>query len=277
LDKTKAFSLKKRLIEITKNNYQFSDSINVNSLADEMKEALTSTDGDLRDRLALEVFCNLIYSEKLSDEKCHSLLHELISDKYLLHGLGKECDDSVFSRSFSTYPISSIVRYNHKIGRRILTNDEIKNVLNAALKYLREENDLRDFVDAKGWANSIGHAADFLASLAEDSAFGHSELFAMLNTIRDKICINYACYGADIFRLADAVAAILKRGLISEEAFANWVASFLEYEKTGNYMNDARLASNRSEFFWGLSGRLKKQLPNFHSYAFNAYFKIIES
>jgi len=273
----KAQELKQRLIEIIKNDYAFPDDMDANVLADETKEALASTDGDLRDRLALGVLCSLISSGKLTDEKCRSLLHELISDEYLLCGLGKECDDSVFARSFSTYPISTILEHNRKVDRRILTDDETKNVLDAALKYMREENDLRGFVDDKGWANSIGHAADFFASLAEDPAFGHAELLTMLNTIRDKVCIDYACYGHDIFRLRSAVLAILKRGLISEQEFANWVAEFLKHEKTGDYMKDARLAANRSEFFWGLSHGLKKALPNFYPYTFNAYFEIIQA
>ena len=274
---TKTQTLKKRLIEITKNNYVFPDDMDVDSLADEMKEALKSTDGNLRDRLALEVFCNLIASGRLSGEKCRSLLHELISEQYLLNGLGKTCDDSVFGRSFSTYPVSSILEYNNKADEKFLTDAEVKDVLNAALKYLREENDFRGFVDDKGWADAIGHAADFYASLAENPVFGHAELMEMLNVIRDKVCTHYACHGDAIFRLSTAAANILKRELISEQDFANWVASFLEYEKTGDYMSDARLTANRSEFFWGISGRIKEQLPNFHSSTLNAFFELIES
>jgi len=273
----KTQELKQLLIKIVKNDNALPDGIDFDAFADELKETLTSTDGDLRDRLALGVFCNLISDGKLTDEKCHSLLHELISDKYLLCGLGKECDDTVFARSFSVYPLSAILEYNRKVDRRILTDDEVKKALDAAVRFMREENDLRDFVDDKGWANSIGHAADFFGYLAQDPAIGYAELSAMLNAIRDKICIDYACYGHDIFRLTAAATSILERKLVSEQEFADWVASFLKYTKIGDHMKDARLTANRSEFFWSLSYKLKEPLPDFRTYAFNAYFELIEA
>jgi len=267
--------LKQRLIEIVKNDYDFPIELDANTFVDEVKEALKSTDGNLRDRLALNVICNLIENGKLSDDKCRLLLQELISDKYLLCGLGEECGDSVFGRSFSTYPISSILEYNRQVKRRILTDEDIKDVFTAAIKYVQEENDLRGFVDDKGWADSIGHGADFLASLAEDSALGSKELSIVLDVIRDKVCIDYACHGATVFRLAAAASEVLKRKLIGEQEFASWTASFLKYENSGDYMKDMRLAYNRSEFFMGLSGRIKERLPDFYPYALNAFFELI--
>jgi len=269
-------TLKQQLIEITKNNYVFPEGMDVNALADEMKDALTSPDGHLRDRLALEVFCKLIASKRLSGEKCHSLLHEFISDKYLLRGLGEECDDSVFGRAFCTYPISSILGYNREADSTFLTDDEIKNVLNAALKYLQEEKDFRYFVEAKGWADSIGHAADLFGALASEQVFGHDELLLMLNAIRDKICIDYVCHGANVFRLADSVQSIVSRELISEQEFLSWVRSFFDYKKIGDDIKDARITYNRSEFFWSLSNRLKEKYPSFRAYTFNAFFELIE-
>jgi len=267
--------LKQKLIEFVKNDYIFPNDMDANVFVDEVKEALKSTDGNLRDRLALNVICKLIEDGKLSDDKCCQLLQELISDKYLLCGLGEECDDSVFGRSFSTYPISAILAYNRQVERRILTDEDIKNVFTAAIKYVQEEKDLRGFVDDKGWADSIGHGADFLASLAEDPALSNKELNIMLDAIKDKICINHACHGATVFRLSAAVSEILKRELISEKEFSDWVASFLKYENSGDYMKDMRLAYNRSEFFVGLSGRLKEQSPDFYPYASNAFFELI--
>ena len=107
------------------------------------------------------VFESLIESGKVSDEKCRLLLAKLISDKYLLCGLGEECDDSVFTRSFSVYYIGAIIEHNRKAGGRILDNDEVRNILCAALEYYSGEKDLRHFVEMKGWAHSAAHGADF--------------------------------------------------------------------------------------------------------------------
>jgi len=268
-------NLKTRLIEMIKND-TFPNDVDYDAFSDELKEALKSTDGNLRDRLALNTFCELITSGKISDDKCRMLFRELISENYLLCGLGKECDDSVFARSFSTYPISSILEYNRQSERRILTDDDIKSVFAAAIKYVREEIDMRDFVDGKGWADSIGHGADFLASLAEDSALGANEHRLMLDTIRDKVCIDYVNHAHAVFRLAGAASEILIKGLLSESEFANWVAAFFKQEKASDDAKDTRLAYNKSEFFVGLYGRIKTPLPNLYPYAFDAFIDLIK-
>lgn len=269
-------STRKKLAGLARVGWKFPDGIDYSALADEIKGTSTSLEGSLRDRLGLEGLCALITSGKLSDEKCRSLLAELLSEKHFLDGLGKECDDSVFNRSCSAYGIIAVISHNKAVDRRILSDDEVRNILDIALKQLENEKDFRGFVEVKGWADSIGHTSDLLACLAQDSAIGYNELIAMLAVLKSKICIDYYCYNHEFSRFRDVIVKIMQRELISEQEFYDWITSCSKYEKTGDLLKDARLKSNISEFFCWLSSALKKDVPNLYPYVWNVFCDTLE-
>lgn len=270
-------SLKKRLIEIMKNEWVFPDNIDAHALIDELKDALSSTDSDLRDRLALTGFCNLISSEKVSDAKLRSLHFELISDNYLLNGLGKERDDSVFGRGFLIYGAYEPMEYSRKANKMLFNDGEVKNFLDIALKCFKEEKDLRGWDEEKGWAHTAAHTCDVLGGLAEDNAIGHDELIAILYAIKDKVCIDYHSFGDEHGRFAEAIIQVLKRELISENEFSEWVTSFLKCERPDDSQKARRLMINISEFFWAMRWRFKKNYPNLYPYVLKTLVELLES
>ena len=273
----KTLPLKRRLIDLMRNEWILPNDIDVSSLVDEMLKALASIDSDLRDRLTATGFYKLVHSEKISDEKCQFLLAELISERHMLCGLGNEEDDTVFNRSFSAIVANDLISYDKILDRRIFTDDEIKSVLSVVLKCIKEEKDLRAFDDIKGWAHAIAHFGDILATLAEDSAIGHYELTEILYAIKDKICIDYYCYISDEdIRLADAVSKIIQREIITEKEFSVWIASFLNYKETGDLIRDGRLRFNRSNFLWCISTRTVSSFPKLYPYVLNTILKLME-
>lgn len=276
MDKTQP--LKKRLIEIMKNNWLFPDDIDASALADEIKEALASTDSMLRDRLASTGFYHLVKSGRLSDEKCRSLLFDIISEKYMLKNLGMEYDDSVFGRGFYAYAAEEFISYNRAVNGRLLSDDEVRKVFAVMLKCFKEEKDLRDLDDVKGWAHTAAHIGDVLGSFAEDGAIGHDELVETLYAIKEKICVDYHCYRSDEWgRLADVVIKILERGVVNEKEFFDWTASFMKYGKTGNILTDGRLLHNRYHFFLNLNRMLEKNYPNLRPCVWEAIIELMES
>lgn len=239
-------NLKTRLIACMKEDWKFPAHIDADTLAEEMKDALASPDGILRDRLVLDGFGILVMSKKVKSEKIRTIFEELVSDKFLLGGLGKEQDDSVFGRAFSGYGILSLLEYGK--GSMLFTKDDILRAYNAVLKCFREEKDLRGYVDGKGWAHSIAHNADCLAAFAADNNLGHDELIALLFAVKERVCQGHSKVISEYERLLKSVMSVLERGLITEQELAQWVNDICEYTITGNKEEDARNIMCRCEF-----------------------------
>jgi len=262
--------LKKRLIELMKNDWSFPDDMNGDAFADELKDALTSTDSTLRDRLAYIAFYKLVSGGKVSDEKCRTLYFELIGDKYLQLGLGLEHDDSVFGRAFLVYAAEEFISYNRAVDRRLFTDEEVCNFLDIVLKVFIRERDLRGWDVEKGWAHAVAHTGDVLGGIALDPAIGRDGLMAILNAIRDKVCIDHFRWTAgEEGRLAYAVQSVLSREEISESEFAQWIASFAEI-KADDPIRTRCLRLNRNEFFWHMYRTLKDSSPALHKYVWDA-------
>ena len=267
-------TLKKKLFNFMKNDWVFPSDIDGDTLVDEVKDALASTDGVLRDRLAGPSFDKLISQGKVSDEKCRSLYYEIISDKCLLRGLGKEYDDSVFGRAFYGYAAMTLVEYNETVNKRLFGDNDVRDFLSALLKCLSEEKDLRAFDKEKGWAHVVAHTADVLGLIAQNSAIGHDGLLDILYAIKDKICIDHHCYvDGEQFRLATAMAEVLKREIVTEKEFSEWIGSFLEASKTDDPAKIAWSLSNRAEFVMSVQYQLKER-PNLRPHTLNALEKL---
>lgn len=272
----KSQTLKKRLIELHKNNWQFPDDVDADSLAEEMVEALKSVDSDLRWRLACAGLYELINSGRISDKKCHSLFLSLINEN-LLHGLGREDDDSLVARTWSVLAVPDFFEYNNKMNRRILSDNELRDAFNTALKCLNEEKDLRYYVEDKGIGHAICHYTEAFPILMADSSIGKDEIMALLDAVKGRICINYQSYFTyEYVTFADTIIGVLKKEVLSEAEFTDWVESFLTQEKTGDVHKDKLLWENQSKFFWCMEARLKTDYPHLHVYVWDAIFSLMD-
>ena len=269
-------NLKNQLITYMKDDWNFPEDINADILADEMKEAVANPDGILRDRLSCSGFEKLILSGKVSDEKCRSIFNELISDKYLLNGLGKECDDSVFGRAFSGYGILTLLEYSEGRDNKIFTKGDTLRAFQAVIKCFSEEKDLRRFVDGKGWSHSVAHNADCLAGFASDNNLGYDEHMAILSAIKERVCQGHSSIIGEYTRLIEPVSSVIERGIISEQEFADWIASICVYTKTGNIDEDTCKIMGRCEFMITLHYGIKEKQPQLAGYVFDAIVKLME-
>lgn len=182
-------NLKNRLIAYKKDDWKFPENIDADILADEIKEAFADTDGILRDRLALDGFDKLITSGKVSDEKCQNIFNELVSNKYLLNGLGKECDDSVFGRAFCGYGILTLLEYSSIIGEHMRLREPISSVIERGII---NEKEFADWIAAICAYEKTGNAEDDTCKI-----MGRCEFMVTLNNgIKDKQP-HLACYAFD--------------------------------------------------------------------------------
>ena len=269
-------SLKNRLITYMKDDWQFPMGIDADALADEMKEALASVDGILRDRLVLNGFGKLIESGNVSDEKCRSIFDELISDKYLLKGLGKECDDSVFGRAFSGYAILSFLEYSEGKDEKIFTEADHLQAFHAVLKCFNEEKDLRGFVDGRGWAHSIAHNADCLAEFVSSGKLGHKQHMDLLLSIKRRIFQGHSAVISEYDRILGPVLGILDGGIITEQEFADWLDNICTYEKTESPEENARHIMSRCEFMIFLRYRVEEKHPQLTPFVLDGMIKLMK-
>jgi len=267
--------LKKKLIEYFKNDWGFPENIDGDSFVDELIEALSSLDGNLRDRLAFPAFTRIVKSGKVSDEKCRSLYHELITEKYLLKGLGKERDDSVLGRSSFVYAAWSFLEYDKTIDNRIFGSGELKNFFDILLKLVREEKDFRGWDETGGWASVIANTAGILETIVSESSTTHAELLTLMVTIKDKICIDYYRFiNGEDHALINTVISILNRNLITEAEFSSWVDSFLVLKPSGKSLSETRLSLNMFEFFFVMRHRFGESNKNLRPYVIDAIVKL---
>lgn len=85
-----------------------------------------------------------------------------LDQQHLFYQLGEAKSDSVFTRSFSSLVIAAILGKDKDM--KLLPEDVFLRVFISSHTYLRQENDTRGYVEGKGWAHSIAHGADLLAS-----------------------------------------------------------------------------------------------------------------
>lgn len=173
------FELKELLTTIKDNNYQPPSSIDMSTLTHTMLDEIGNVDPVLRDNLIYDTFSSLIINDFYSEMQLKRYFEVCLDEAHLFYRLGEENTDSVFTRSFSSLIIAAILH---------VTSSELEKTSELLLNYLGKENDVRGYVDKKGWAHSIAHIADALAELAVQTALPPSEFKAIFHSIIDKMC-----------------------------------------------------------------------------------------
>ena len=252
--------LKQQLIDIKDANWSIPDDTDKYELALEMLENIGSIDPELRDELILSLLSNMIIENYLTDAEVKNLLELLLSEKHLFCNIGKIEDDSVFNRAF-TLLITEAMLYRHNQSEdKLFTEEEIKRICADVIKYARQEKDVRGYVAIKGWAHSTAHLGDVFSNLVQCTEIKKLELLAVLEAVKDKVCINYYAYiNNEDERLICAVMEILKKEILNDEEFISWIKGFENIEKTGKYPEDHNIISNHKNFLSALYFRLKRK------------------
>lgn len=142
----------------------------------------------------------------------------------LFHGLGQDASPSVVRRSYSALLLSEV------IGR-----DSTMHLLDArtvlawgdrATTWFVRENDQRGWIPELGWAHTMAHGADLLASLARSRHFGPLELTVLLDVIADRVLARtpYVWRHGEDDRLAYAVMTLLHRNALGTKVIEPWLA-----------------------------------------------------
>ena len=243
--------LKAQLQALAQNEYRVPEGIDHFELALEMMWQLGSTDAELRDELIYRTLLKWATNEVLSHKQLSALLAIALDDDHLFYRLGERDTNSVFTRAFSLLVIV-LPLYVHR-HEAFLTELQIGETLSAILRYLPQENDLRGYVDGKGWAHATAHAADVLDELAQCPEIDRLGLTEILAAIRAKMSVadSVFIYEEDE-RMAYAALSLIRRGTLSEAEIETWIRSFSPIETVGDEKHDRHRLVNVKNFLRSL-------------------------
>jgi hypothetical protein len=249
--------LKGNLLALAENDFQLSEGEDLDALLAAMMAHIGSLDPELRDELIYVGFYNLIQKKPVvSAEQLKVLLDKALSDEGMFYQLGEPEGDGVFTRAFSVL-LLPLILIAHR-NQPFLDMGEVMRVQEGLLRFMREEQDRRGFVDGKGWAHAIAHGADALDDLAQCKEVNADGLREILLVVQMVVCVSDTVYThGEEERLVTPVIALLRRELLAEDEMVRWIEGFaIETEAVEGMPQRMYIQSNVSNFLQSLYFRL---------------------
>jgi len=202
------------------------EGVDAGALFLEILPLLGSTDGPLRERKVLPILYTWIVRGQVSDDGLRDLARIVANEDHLFREIGVVAGDSVYMRAFAAYLLSAFVR-RHQEEAGLLKSEDLRRFVDASIRYLDEERDLRGYVSPETmWAHGVAHIADTVGALARCEELGADELQRMLDALGRALTADAAVFvHEEDARAADAVLAILGRGILSDDRVAGWLDS----------------------------------------------------
>jgi len=217
--------LKEKLIEVENNKYLLENDEQYISIALEMMDNIGSLDSMLRDNLIYETLNQWIKNSKFIFEELESLLNISLDRFHLFHRLYEKDEDAVFKRTFSVLIVALIINKHRK--ENFLSEKVLYEVKDKLIEYMRNEQDVRGYVEVKGWAHSAAHTADALDELVQCICFNKNDLIDILNSIKAKVYIGYYVYvDEESERMVTVVESSFNRKILSNSEIIEWLQGF---------------------------------------------------
>ncbi|WP_075619058.1 DUF2785 domain-containing protein [Paenisporosarcina indica] len=204
-------------------------------ILNDMIENIGSTDPVLRDQLIYSAFCKLV--DRLSKQQLEYVLNLLLYKQLLTLDIEKPMTDSVFTRSFTALFFAAIVE--NDATNQIIDAKIIRKVMDEAHEYMAIEQDLRGFVEHKGWAHAAAHGADLLDSLIKHPLSTEEDAKKVLENIFRLISIAEGYKDDEEERIARAFVTLTKHHL-TESLIIDWLLKSEQFflERKASYKGD---------------------------------------
>jgi hypothetical protein len=208
---------------IVKDNYRVPQGQSASPLVQELSTYLGSPDPELRDDIAYSlIYAWIAYQKLLSPQELMPLLDRWQSN--LRIAIGETDTDTVLRRSFSALCLAVLAERDLKTP--FLGTDRYRVLLDNALNYLQNEQDLRGFDPVKGWIHPTAHTADLLQFLAKNPLFTVADQHRLLQAVSQRLSSANLIYTyGEQDRLAVAVVVIISRPDLDAPFFQNWLAT----------------------------------------------------
>ena len=249
--------LKQKLRPLAGKDFQLTAADDLDALLEAMLVHIGSLDPELRDELIYSAFAAWIIEQNaLNPQQMRRLLNHVLDEDHLFHGIGEQGTDSVFTRAFSVLLLPLLLIAHRR--QPYLTPAEVNRVQASMLRFFHQEHDRRGFVQDKGWAHAVAHAADALDDLAQCAEVQADGLREMLAAVQTAICIQDEVYThGEEERLTTAMLAIVGRQLLPEDELLAWVEGLAEAALTVTAMpHKLLIRSNVKNFLQSLYFRL---------------------
>lgn len=187
---------------------------NKEAILTSMVQHIGSPDGELRDRLIYTMFFRLIIEQKDIDFDKMSELLETSSHDLLFHRIEETQSDAVFTRAFTTLLMALIL--HRDVEEDFLTKDQFQQTAEGLIRYLQLERDTRGYVNGKGWAHSIAHAADAVDELIANPKLDPVSFPELFHVIIHQIMRSEVLAHDEDERLIHPLLRLLERGMDSE-------------------------------------------------------------
>jgi uncharacterized protein DUF2785 len=207
---------------IVQQKYAPPEDADVVALAGELSELLSSPNPELRDEIAYSTLTAWIYQKQILDGESVRRLTDVWLHN-LEAGIGERGTDTVFRRSFSALMLSVVVARDN--AKPFLTEDDIRRIETAALKYFEAERDVRGYDPEKGWVHSVAHTADLLKFVARNRHLEPAGQPRLLEAIAKKLTTApVVFFNGEDERIARAVLSVINRSDFDRAGFAAWVS-----------------------------------------------------
>jgi hypothetical protein len=232
------------------------------ALAQELTPWLASPDPELRDTLAYTILDVWIRHGQLTNADLLTLLPSL--QRNLTVGIGDSGTDSVFKRSFSALTLASFAERD--LRQPLLSPAQYRDLLAAALAYLRDERDTRGFDPVKGWIHSTAHTADLLGALARNPHFTPADQQTLFAAVEQRLNSAGHIYTfGEQDRLAVALLSVINRDDLQLSSFQKWLESVQQdrvvWQKSPPDLVQLALFENHTYLLEALLARMATQTP----------------
>lgn len=251
-------TLKSELIDLTSDNEQQIREKDLDPLIKKMMNHIGSPDSELRDTLIYSTFGKLILEDYLTHQQMQYIIETCLNDQYLFLNIGVLNEDTVFTRSFSALTIALILAKDRET--HFLSEDTLFTAIESSINYLVKEEDIRGYIEIKGWAHSIAHGADLLTAAIKHPLFPNRLANKCLYTIG--VCLFKAGSFIDEEeeRLIDVLEALFDKGM-EEAIIETWMLTLesdltIKLNQEGETLSFFRTKTNIHHFLKALYFRL---------------------
>jgi hypothetical protein len=250
--------LKEKLIKIEKNNYLLEMEEDYFNIGLEMLDSIGSLDPILRDELIYGTLYHWILENKFTIEQLKKLLNISLDKDHLFYKLYEKNDDAVFKRTFSVLIVALIIKKHRE--ENFLSKEELYEVKDKLIDYMNNEQDVRGYVEIKGWAHSAAHTADALDELVQCNYITKRDVLDILNSLKAKVCIGYYVYiEEENERMVTVIENSLNRNMLSNSEITEWLYEFKLQNTKASYIENMHLKVNVKGFLRALYFRLLDQ------------------
>ncbi|TKH13948.1 DUF2785 domain-containing protein [Bacillus wiedmannii] len=245
--------LKEELLQIKNNNYAVPEDVDAYPYAQWMLDYIGSPDAELRDDLIYSTLHKWITNDVFRQKELRGLMLQAISPDYLFYKIGEKGTDSVFKRAFSVLIPPLILSVHER--EPLLSEEQLYSVAEQVLEYVYLEEDVRGYVEGKGWAHSTAHAADALDALAR-TIQNREFSYAILAAVRQKVRLHdYVYIHFEDERLVAPIMSLRNQNILTGEEWSNWLHSIATVEDI-RHPQHAILVQNIRTFLRGLYFRV---------------------